>query len=69
MPDRELLNTVFLAGYMSAGVNAPIVNPLKNGLAVRAADLMLGRDEMGMRYIMMYRAVQAAQQQAAQQQG
>jgi 5-methyltetrahydrofolate--homocysteine methyltransferase len=63
MPDRELLNTVFLAGYMSAGVNAPIINPLKNGLAVRAADLMLGRDEMGMRYITMYRAVQAAQQQ------
>ena len=63
MPDRELLNTVFLTGFVQAGVNAPICNPLKNGLAVRAVDLMLGRDEMGMKYITMYRVVQAAQQQ------
>jgi len=62
MPDRELLNTVFLTGLIQAGVNAPICNPLKNALAVRAADLMLGRDEMGMNYIMTFR--QHQQQQA-----
>jgi len=60
MPDRELLNTVWLALLIQAGVNAPICNPLKNGLAVRAIDLMLGLDEWGMTYIQAYRAAQKA---------
>lgn len=60
MPERELLNTVWLALLIQAGVNAPICNPLKNGLAVRAVDLMLGYDEWGMSYIQAYRAAQKA---------
>jgi 5-methyltetrahydrofolate--homocysteine methyltransferase len=56
MPDRDMLNTVFLALLIQAGVNAPISNPLKNALTVRAADLLLGRDEYGMSYIKTYRA-------------
>jgi len=60
MPNRELINTVWLALLIQAGVNAPICNPLKNGLAVRAADLMLGFDEWGMTYIQAYRAAQKA---------
>ncbi|GAB4574371.1 MAG: methyltetrahydrofolate cobalamin methyltransferase [Anaerolineae bacterium] len=59
MPDRELLNTVFLTGFIQAGVNAPICNPLKNALAVRAVDLMLGKDMMGMTYITTYRHFQS----------
>lgn len=59
MPDRELLNTVFLTGFIQAGINAPICNPLKNALAVRAVDLMLGKDMMGMNYIMTYRKFQS----------
>jgi len=60
MPERELLNTVWLALLIQAGVNAPICNPLKNGLAVRAVDLVLGYDEWGMGYIQAYRAAQKA---------
>lgn len=60
MPERELLNTVWLGLLIQAGVNAPICNPLKNGLAVRAADLLLGFDEWGMTYIQAYRAAQKA---------
>jgi 5-methyltetrahydrofolate--homocysteine methyltransferase len=56
MPERDLLNTVFLTLLIRAGINAPICNPLKNGLAVRAIDLMLGRDEWGMSYIQAFRA-------------
>ncbi|NDJ78692.1 MAG: dihydropteroate synthase [Chloroflexi bacterium] len=56
MPQRDLLNVVNLTLLISAGVNAPICNPLKNGLAVRAVNLMLGRDEWGMEYITAYRA-------------
>ena len=58
MPEREVLNTVLLTLLAQAGINAPICNPLKNGLAVRAIDLMLGRDEWGMGYIQAYRATQ-----------
>jgi hypothetical protein len=54
-----VLNTVLLALLAQAGVNAPICNPLTNGLAVRAIDLMLGRDEWGMNYIQTYRATRA----------
>ncbi len=64
MPNRELLNTVFLAQLITAGVNAPICNPVKNALAVRAADLMLGRDEWAMTYIQAYRTLSSMQEQA-----
>jgi 5-methyltetrahydrofolate--homocysteine methyltransferase len=60
MPDRDMLNTVFLALLIQVGVNAPISNPLKNALTVRAADLLLGRDEYGMSYIKTYRAAQSS---------
>jgi 5-methyltetrahydrofolate--homocysteine methyltransferase len=63
MPDRELLNSIFLSGLIQSGVNAPICNPLINALPVRAIDLMLGVDEWGMRYIQTYRKVQATQAQ------
>ncbi len=64
MPEREVLNMVFLTLLIQAGINAPITNPLKSTLTVRAADLLLGRDEYGMAYIKAYRAVQATQQNA-----
>jgi 5-methyltetrahydrofolate--homocysteine methyltransferase len=55
MPERELLNIVLLTLLIEAGINAPICNPEKAALAVRAADLALGRDEWGMAYIQRYR--------------
>ncbi len=58
MPDRETLNIVFLTLLIQAGINAPISNPLKNGLAIRAADLLMGRDDYGMAYIKSFRALQ-----------
>lgn len=64
MPNRELLNTVFLAQLITTGVNAPICNPVKNALAVRAADLMLGRDEWAMTYIQAYRTLSSMQETA-----
>ncbi|GAB4407561.1 MAG: hypothetical protein Kow00106_00420 [Anaerolineae bacterium] len=60
MPERDVLNTVFLTLLAHEGVNAPICNPLTNGLAIRAIDLMLGRDEWGMGYIRAYRALAKA---------
>jgi 5-methyltetrahydrofolate--homocysteine methyltransferase len=57
MPERELLNTVMLTLLGQVGVNAPICNPLKNGLAIHAINLLLGFDEWGMGYIQAYRAL------------
>jgi len=64
MPEREVLNTVFLALLAQVGVNAPICNPLKNGLAVCAINLMLGHDEWCMTYIQAYRALAKEQLQS-----
>ena len=55
MPDRELLNSVFLAIAIAAGLNCPVVDAAKVRAAVLAADLSLGRDPNATRYIRGFR--------------
>ncbi|HEY75314.1 MAG TPA: dihydropteroate synthase [Thermoflexia bacterium] len=55
LPDRETINQVFLGMVILAGVNCPIVDAAKVRPAILAADLLLGRDAYGMRYIRAYR--------------
>ena len=55
LPDRELLNNVFLAIAIAAGVNCPIVDVVKMRPIVLAADLVLHRDNYAQRYIRGYR--------------
>jgi 5-methyltetrahydrofolate--homocysteine methyltransferase len=59
MPDRPTLNMAFLALTMGMGASCAITDPLKMTGVIRAADLLLGRDEYGMRYIDAYRKNQA----------
>jgi 5-methyltetrahydrofolate--homocysteine methyltransferase len=59
MPDRPTLNMAFLALTMGTGASCAITDPLKMSGVIRAADLLLGRDEYGMRYIETYRKTQA----------
>jgi 5-methyltetrahydrofolate--homocysteine methyltransferase len=58
LPDRTLINAAFLAMAIHAGLTCPITNPLEPELttAVLAADLAMGKDEWGMRWIEAYRA-------------
>lgn len=56
MPDRPLLNQVFLAMALAYGVNCPITDPAHFCDAILAADVLLGKDEYGMRYIRACRA-------------
>lgn len=58
MPDRPSINATFLAMAIQAGLTCPITNPLEEEVlvAVKAADLVLGRDEYGMNWIKSYRA-------------
>ncbi|NOZ73377.1 MAG: dihydropteroate synthase [Chloroflexi bacterium] len=63
MPDRKYINATFIAMAIHAGLTCPITNPMVRevAIAILAADLTMGRDEYGMRWIQAYRKRQAAQ--------
>jgi len=64
MPDRKYINSAFIAMAIHAGLTCPITNPLLTEVvtAVLAADLAMGRDDYGMRWIKAYRRRQKATQ-------
>ena len=51
LPDRESLNSAFMTLAVYCGVTCPIANPEKITAAVRATDLIMGRDDFAMRFI------------------
>jgi 5-methyltetrahydrofolate--homocysteine methyltransferase len=51
LPDRESLNIAHMVLSIRNGLTCPIANPEKITAAVRAADLVLGRDDFAMRFI------------------
>jgi 5-methyltetrahydrofolate--homocysteine methyltransferase len=51
LPQREMLNIAHMVLSIRAGLTCPIANPEKITAAVRAADLVLGRDDFAMRFI------------------
>jgi 5-methyltetrahydrofolate--homocysteine methyltransferase len=57
LPERKFVNATYMAMAIHAGMTCPIANPLV--IEVRttalAADLALGRDEYGMRWIKDFR--------------
>ena len=55
LPDRPTLNTAFLVMLIQAGASCVITDVAKMGYTVRAADLLLGRDEYAASYIRYYR--------------
>ncbi len=55
LPEREVVNWAFLTLAIQNGVNAPIVNAAKVRSAILATDLLLGRDEYGLRYVRAYK--------------
>ncbi len=66
MPDRKYMNAAFLAMAIHAGVTCPITNPLVSEVAITvlAADLAMGRDEYGMRWIKAFRKREKERQTA-----
>jgi 5-methyltetrahydrofolate--homocysteine methyltransferase len=62
-PERRVLNAAFLPMAIAAGMNCPIVDPTvpEVARAIEAADVLLNRDEYGVRYIRAFRARQAAE--------
>lgn len=57
LPDRAYINSTYIAMAIYAGMTCPITNPLITEIqtAVLAADLSMGRDEYGSRWIKAYR--------------
>jgi 5-methyltetrahydrofolate--homocysteine methyltransferase len=55
LPNRTLLNQIFLALAIANGLTCPTVNVAKVRSAILAADLALGRDRYAMRYIQDFR--------------
>jgi 5-methyltetrahydrofolate--homocysteine methyltransferase len=64
LPDRKHINATFITMAIYAGMTCPITNPLETEVstAILAADLSMGRDEYGMRWIKAYRERQKAQE-------
>ena len=51
LPNREVLNSAFMALAILNGLTCPIANPEKITAAVRATDLILGRDDYAIRFV------------------
>ncbi len=51
LPDREVLNSAFMSLAILNGLTCPIANPEKITAAVRATDLILGRDDYAVRFV------------------
>ncbi len=60
LPERETINSVFLAMAIAHGLNCPIVDAARMQPAILAADLLLGRDAYATRYLKAYRRRQKA---------
>lgn len=61
LPERQVINQAFLSIAMSHGASCAITNPVKLTSTIRAADLLLGKDDFSMRYIRHYRQMQKRQ--------
>jgi len=60
LPEREIINGLFLGMAIARGLNCPIVDAAKVRPYILAADLVLGRDDYAARYLRAYRQRQKA---------
>ncbi|MBI3165365.1 MAG: dihydropteroate synthase [Chloroflexi bacterium] len=58
LPDRHSVNAAFLSLAIEAGATCSITDPIKLGSAIRATDLLLGKDANSMRYLKYFRATE-----------
>lgn len=58
LPDRHSVNAAFLSLAIQAGATVSITDPIKLGSAIRATDLLLGKDANSMRYLKYFRATE-----------
>jgi 5-methyltetrahydrofolate--homocysteine methyltransferase len=56
LPNREVLNSAYMTLSILNGLTCPIANPEKITAAIRATDLILGRDDYAMRFVENFQA-------------
>jgi len=58
LPERKLMNTVFMAMAISKGLDGAIINPLDTKMLsqIYAAEALMGRDDFCMEYLKAFRA-------------
>lgn len=61
LPDRESLNSAFMALAIYNGVTCPIANPEKICSIIRATDLVMGRDDFAIRFVDYFQSRQGTQ--------
>jgi 5-methyltetrahydrofolate--homocysteine methyltransferase len=59
LPNRTVINSVFLALAVQVGLTCAIVNAAKMKPYLMAADLLLGRDPWARRYVTYYRSLKS----------
>jgi 5-methyltetrahydrofolate--homocysteine methyltransferase len=69
LPERPTVNAAFLTLAIQLGATCSITDPIKLGQTVKAADLLLGRDNNSMRYLKYFRAAEALRAKEAEQAG
>jgi len=67
LPDRPTVNAAFLTLAIQLGATCSITDPIKLGQTVKAADLLLGRDNNSMRYLKYFREAEALRAKEAEQ--
>jgi 5-methyltetrahydrofolate--homocysteine methyltransferase len=63
LPDRGIINQAFISLCIQAGATCAITDPIKFGQAVKATDLLLGRDNNSIWYLKYYRTVEKLRDQ------
>jgi 5-methyltetrahydrofolate--homocysteine methyltransferase len=69
LPERPTVNAAFLMLAIQMGATCSITDPAKLGQTVKAADLLLGRDDNSMRYLKYFRVAEALRVKEAEQAG
>jgi 5-methyltetrahydrofolate--homocysteine methyltransferase len=59
LPNREVLNSAYMALSIMNGLTCPIANPEKIASIIRATDLILGRDDFAIRFVENFQATNA----------
>ena len=65
LPDRPIINQAFLALAIQAGATCSITDAMKLGSTVRAADLLMGKDDFSARFIKYFRQSEALREKEA----
>jgi 5-methyltetrahydrofolate--homocysteine methyltransferase len=65
LPDRHSVNSAFLSLAIQMGATCSITDAVKLGSAIRATDLLLGKDANSIRYLKYFRATEKLREEEA----